>query len=59
MLRCNLAGVILNLKAMGIKDVFKMDFVDKPSKQAFISAFDILIKLGALDPNSGNLTTEG
>lgn len=31
MLRCNLSGVILNLKAMGIKDVFQMDFVDKPT----------------------------
>jgi len=39
MLRCNLSGVILNLKAMGISDVFKMDFVDKPSKQSFLCAF--------------------
>lgn len=29
-LRCNLSGIILNLKAMGIDDVSKMDFIDKP-----------------------------
>jgi HrpA-like RNA helicase len=38
-LRCNLSGVILNLKAIGIKDVSKIDFMDKPSQQAYISAF--------------------
>lgn len=30
MLRCNLAGVILSLKAIGISDVSKVDFIDKP-----------------------------
>ena len=30
-LRCNLSGVILNLKAIGIKDVSKIDFMDKPT----------------------------
>jgi HrpA-like RNA helicase len=30
-LRCNLSGVILNLKAIGIKDVSHIDFIDKPS----------------------------
>jgi ATP-dependent RNA helicase DHX8/PRP22 len=59
MLRCNLSGVILSLKAIGIKDVFKMEFVDKPSQQSFLSAFDILIKLGAVNPQTGDLTTEG
>ncbi len=38
-MRCNLSGVILSLKAMGIKDVSKIDFMDKPSQQSFISAF--------------------
>ena len=49
-LRCNLSGVILNLKAIGIKDVSKIDFIDKPSSQSYMSAFQILIKLGALSP---------
>ena len=29
-LRCNLSGVILSLKAIGIKDVSKVDFLDRP-----------------------------
>lgn len=58
-LRCNLSGVILNLKAIGIKDVSKIDFIDKPSQQAYISAFQILIKLGAINPTNADLTTIG
>ena len=29
-LRCNLSGTILSLKAMGIQDVSKLDLIDKP-----------------------------
>ena len=58
-LRCNLAGVILNLKAIGITQVSKIDFIDKPSNQAFMSAFQNLIKLGALNPSTAELTTKG
>ena len=49
-LRCNLAGVILSLKAIGIDDVSKVDFIDRPEQRAFLIAFKTLIKLGALDP---------
>ena len=38
-LRCNLSGVILNLKAIGIKDVSKIDYIDKPPQQSYVSAF--------------------
>ena len=38
-LRCNLSGVILSLKAIGFKDVSKIDFIDKPTQQAYMSAF--------------------
>jgi HrpA-like RNA helicase len=55
-LRCNLSGVILNLKAIGIKDVSKIDFIDKPTSQAYMSAFQILIKLGAVSPQNAELT---
>lgn len=58
-LRCNLSGIILNLKAMGIQDVFKMDFVDKPTQANFLNAFQILIKLGAVDPSNASLTRLG
>ncbi len=58
-LRCNLSGVILNLKAIGIKDVSKIDFIDKPSQQSYVSAFQILIKLGAINPLNADLTQAG
>jgi HrpA-like RNA helicase len=38
-LRCNLSGIILNLKAMGINDVSTVDFIDKPDQLAFLNAF--------------------
>lgn len=38
-LRCNLSSIILSLKAMGISDVSKMDFIDKPDQQSFLTAF--------------------
>ena len=59
MLRCNLSGIILNLKAIGIKDVSKIDFIDKPTQQAYISAFQILIKLGAISSTNAELTQIG
>jgi len=34
-----LAGVILNLKAIGIEDVSKVDFIDKPEQRAFLASF--------------------
>jgi HrpA-like RNA helicase len=39
-LRCNLSGIIINLKAMGLSDVFTIDFIDKPSLEVFISSFN-------------------
>ena len=38
-LRCNLAGVILSLKAIGISDVSKVDFIDRPEQSSFLAAF--------------------
>jgi len=29
-LRCNLAGTVLTLKAMGIENITSLDFIDKP-----------------------------
>lgn len=58
-LRCNLSGVILNLKAIGIKDVSKIDFIDKPDQNAFINAFQNLIKLKAISPQTADLTQTG
>jgi len=58
-LRCNLSGIVLNLKAIGIKDISSIDFIDKPDQQSILKAFQILIKLGALDPNTAELTNLG
>ncbi|ONK58157.1 uncharacterized protein A4U43_C09F8800 [Asparagus officinalis] len=30
--RCNLSNVVLQLKALGIKDIFSFDFMEKPSR---------------------------
>uniref|UniRef100_A0A673BSB4 RNA helicase n=1 Tax=Sphaeramia orbicularis TaxID=375764 RepID=A0A673BSB4_9TELE len=45
--RCNLAGVMLQLMALGIPDVMNFDFVSKPSPEAVRSAVDHLELLGA------------
>lgn len=58
-LRCNLAGVILSLKAIGIADVSKVDFIDRPEQRSFLAAFQTLIKLGAVDPQTASLTPFG
>ena len=51
--------MILSLKAIGISDVSKVDFIDRPEQRSFLAAFLTLIKLGALDPQSANLTKFG
>ena len=49
-LRCNLAGVILSLKAIGITNISNVDFIDKPEQRALLAAFQTLIKLEAICP---------
>jgi len=49
----------LNLKAIGIKNVSEIDFIDKPPKTAFISAFKTLMELGALNSETGDLSKLG
>ncbi|KAK1417406.1 hypothetical protein QVD17_26533 [Tagetes erecta] len=56
--RVNLGLITLNLKAMGMNDVFSFDFMDAPSSQALISAMSQLYTLGALD-EEGLLTKLG
>lgn len=58
-LRCNLAGVILSLKAIGIEDVSQVDFMDRPEQRSFLAAFQTLVKLGALCPKTATLTELG
>lgn len=56
--RANLSSVVLQLKAMGINDLIKFDFMDPPPKQALIMALENLYALGALD-EEGLLTRLG
>jgi HrpA-like RNA helicase len=57
-LRTNLASQVLQMKAMGINDIYNFDFLEHPGKEAIDMAIDSLWKLGALDGN-GNLTENG
>lgn len=47
--RCNLAGVMLQLMALGIPDVMNFDFMSKPSPEAVRSAVEHLELLGAVE----------
>ncbi|GMJ09575.1 ROOT INITIATION DEFECTIVE 1 [Hibiscus trionum] len=46
--RCNLSNVILQLKALGVDDIFGFDFIEKPSREAIKKSLEELILLGAL-----------
>jgi HrpA-like RNA helicase len=53
--RCNLNSVVLQLKTLGIDDVLRFDFMDKPSVHALKRALFHLYALGALD-DAGRVT---
>ncbi|KAB1999739.1 hypothetical protein ES319_D12G181700v1 [Gossypium barbadense] len=46
--RCNLSNVILQLKALGVDDIFGFDFIEKPSRTAIKKSLEELLLLGAL-----------
>mmetsp|Transcript_31673 Transcript_31673/g.48464 ORF Transcript_31673/g.48464 Transcript_31673/m.48464 type:complete len:245 (-) Transcript_31673:480-1214(-) len=58
-LRCNISGIILNLKAMGIEEISSIDFIDRPSQQSFLKGFETLIKFKAIDQGTAKLTKLG
>ncbi|GMQ02568.1 hypothetical protein CsSME_00048729 [Camellia sinensis var. sinensis] len=45
--RCNLSNIILQLKALGVDDIFGFDFMEKPSRDAVIKSLEILVLLDA------------
>lgn len=47
--RSNLAPVVLQLKALGIDNIVRFDFLSPPPSQLLIRAFDLLFSLGAVD----------
>ncbi|XP_040908035.1 ATP-dependent RNA helicase DHX33 [Toxotes jaculatrix] len=53
--RCNLAGVMLQLMALGIPDVMNFDFMSKPSPEAVRSAVEHLELLGAVERKEGQV----
>ena len=57
-LRCSLSSVVLNMKALGVQDLMRFDFLDTPSTEGLVSAITLLHRLGAISKN-GNLTKSG
>ena len=53
--RSCLASVILQLKALGINNIAKFDFISEPPEQHVVRALDLLYALDAID-DSGALT---
>mmetsp|Transcript_23886 Transcript_23886/g.45405 ORF Transcript_23886/g.45405 Transcript_23886/m.45405 type:complete len:582 (+) Transcript_23886:1331-3076(+) len=47
--RCNLATVVLQLKALGVNDVLNFEFMDPPPREAVLRSLELLYALGALD----------
>lgn len=47
--RSNLAPVILQLKALGIDNIVRFDFITSPPSQLLTRAFELLYSLGAVD----------
>ncbi|KAJ9063071.1 DEAH-box ATP-dependent RNA helicase prp22 [Entomophthora muscae] len=56
--RTNLGNTVLTLKAMGINDLVRFDFMDAPPEQTLNTAMEQLYNLGALD-EEGLLTRLG
>ncbi|GJN14328.1 hypothetical protein PR202_gb01139 [Eleusine coracana subsp. coracana] len=56
--RCNLASVVLSLKALGVDDLVRFDFMDPPATEALLRALEDLFALGALN-SRGQLTKTG
>jgi len=57
--RMSLAGVVLAMKMIGIKDIEGFDFIDPPDQETFHEAHQTLIALGALTSKDNGLTDLG
>lgn len=58
MLRVSLAGVVLNLKCIGIDDLLNFPLVDRPPKILILKALEQLYVLKALN-EKGQVTLTG
>ncbi|KAF7761225.1 hypothetical protein Agabi119p4_10634 [Agaricus bisporus var. burnettii] len=54
----NLAGTVLELVNLGIKDLLRFDYVDPPAPETLMRALELLNFLAAID-DEGNLTALG
>ena len=52
MQRCDLTSVIIQLKALGVDNICKFDFLSPPPSKNLINSLELLHALGALDHNS-------
>ncbi len=50
-LRSELSGPILQLKAIGIEDIFGLDFMDRPSDETLNSCIQLLKEIKCLKDN--------
>ena len=50
-LRSELSGPILQLKAIGIEQIFSLDFMDRPSDEILKSCVDLLREIKCLKEN--------
>ncbi len=57
--RMSLAGVVLAMESIGIKDVEAFSFVDQPDRDAFHEAYETLVALGAIKADRSALTSIG
>ena len=58
LLRTNLSGVVLQLKAMNVDDILSFPFIDPPPREALVRSLELLYALGALG-GDGRLNTLG
>lgn len=52
MQRSNLAPVVLQLKALGIENVLRFDYLSAPPSELMVKALELLYSLGALDDDA-------
>jgi len=57
-LRANLGGVVLQLKALGVSDVLEFPLLDPPPRAALLRSLELLYALAALN-EGGELTRVG
>ncbi len=51
--RSPLSSVVLQLLAMGVRDILGFDFMDAPSEEALVRALEQLYLLGAVEMGEG------